>query len=677
MSSGPFATAEVARRREFACLAALVLLAIAVRVVYVLEMRASPLFDAPQMDAKYHVDWANAFARGEDFQPGPFFRAPLYQWFLGVCFRLFGPSLLVPRLLQTLFGGATVLLVYLIGARTFGARVAKLAGFFTAVSWVLVFYDGELLLESLTTPLNLLALWCFLRARAGGRPRDFVACGLALGLAAITRPNILLVGVAIALVELAVEHDAWRPRVRALAWTLLGAAAPILPLTFYNGLVGKDWVLISSQAGVNLWIGNNPRSDGTSAIVPGTRADWWGGYHDAIAAAEHAEGRELLPSEVSAHYTGRALAFWRDEPVAALKLSLHKLRLFWADWEIGNNEEPRFLARTYASITRVLPYSFAIVGALACLGLFGSRGKRAWPILVFAGVYALGVVAFFVCSRYRAPLVPIFLILAARGLEWSFETLRARRWLAFAPAAALAAGSLAVSLLPPAGLATDDANGHLVVGGADLAAGRRERAIEHFRAALSLQPTNWIARRQLALALRTGGDLDGAEREYLAVLGAHPDDTTALDELADLALARNRPELAADLARRLLAVAPYDARGDYTLGRASYAERDLAAARQAFQEALGKDPLAFGAAYALGLVELELGDPAASTRALEQALASPRAGDAPSFELDAWKRVITFYGERGDVENARTRLASALRRFPEAPELATLAAALR
>ena len=29
------------------------------------------------------------------------------------------------------------------------------------------------------------------------------------------------------------------------------------------------------------------------AIVPGTRADWWGGYHDSVRMAEEAEGRAL------------------------------------------------------------------------------------------------------------------------------------------------------------------------------------------------------------------------------------------------------------------------------------------------------------------------------------------------------------------------------------------------
>lgn len=133
VESAPDDSAKFRRTDTIWCVA-LVALALAVRIVYVLQMRGSPLFDAPQMDARYHVDWALAFARGEDFQPGPFFRAPLYPWFLGGCFEIFGPSLLVPRLVQATFGAATVALVYALGLRTYGRFVARLAALGTAVS---------------------------------------------------------------------------------------------------------------------------------------------------------------------------------------------------------------------------------------------------------------------------------------------------------------------------------------------------------------------------------------------------------------------------------------------------------------------------------------------------------------------------------------------------------------
>ena len=59
-----------------------------------------------------------------------------------------------------------------------------------------------------------------------------------------------------------------------------------------NYAEGDDLVLISSQGGVNFFIGNSAKADGKSAVAPGTRPGLWAGYRDSIAWAKAAEGRE-------------------------------------------------------------------------------------------------------------------------------------------------------------------------------------------------------------------------------------------------------------------------------------------------------------------------------------------------------------------------------------------------
>ena len=134
--------APAGTRRETWILAALFLLAVGLRVANALAMEASPFFHEPVMDPLFHVDWARSVASGEEFLPGPFFRAPLYPWFLGALFRLFGDGLLLPRLVQSLFGGVTALLTYMIARRAFGRREALLAGLFAATFWVLIYFDA-------------------------------------------------------------------------------------------------------------------------------------------------------------------------------------------------------------------------------------------------------------------------------------------------------------------------------------------------------------------------------------------------------------------------------------------------------------------------------------------------------------------------------------------------------
>jgi 4-amino-4-deoxy-L-arabinose transferase-like glycosyltransferase len=540
---------------EATLVVALVLLSFGLRVAYVLQSRSSPLFDAPQMDALYHVEWARAFARGAEFQDGPFFRAPLYPWALGIVFALFGDGLLLPRLLQAALGAVCTLLVYGIGRRAFDRRAGALAALLHATSWIAIFYDGELLLEALATPLFLLGLWLALGLAERPAPRGLLLTGLAFGLSAITRPNVLLFLPVLAawLFLRGARGRAGLVRVGLLA---LGTLAPILPITAINAAEG-DRVLISYQAGVNLWIGNNPHSDGSTAIAPGTRPDWWGGFEDTHAQAAQAEGRELRPSEVSRHYVRRTLAAIGDDPAWWLGHLAWKLRLFWMDWELGNNEEPRFFAQR--TFLRYLPVSFGSLAALAAIGLWAARrSDRAHaPLALFALVYTVSVVLFFVNARFRLPVLPVLAVYAAHGAWWIADAFAQRRRAAAAVAVAavvaLALGS--AWLVPDTVRRNSDSNGLLQLGQAELRAGDHAAALVQLERALELWPRNEVARDALGFLGRecfNAGDHETAVRAFRS-LGTHaPRDFDALFSLGSCELALDRPGPALEAFERAL-----------------------------------------------------------------------------------------------------------------------------
>jgi len=266
--------------------------------------------------------------------------------------------------------------------------------------------------------------------RALGRPSRgrWFATGVLYGLAAITRPNILIVALVVPFVtalgrRLAPAAAPVRARA-ALGEAFLFAAGlvlPIVPVTLHNALAGGDFVPIASQGGVNFYIGNNPVADGYTAIVPGTRATWWGGHDDAVALAERAEGRPLRASEVSAYWTAEGLAFLRAEPVAALRLYARKLYLFWWGAEISNNEHIYFLRRYSLPMQVTLWHAglyvpFGLVAPLAVLGIglgWVRLRARVVPLIAYVVLYMISVVLFFVCARFRLPVVPVLLLFAA------------------------------------------------------------------------------------------------------------------------------------------------------------------------------------------------------------------------------------------------------------------------
>ncbi len=434
-------------------LSAIFLAAFVLRVIYVLQVQSSPHFRTPVMDPLYHHEWAQAFAAGGTFWQGPYFRAPLYPWFLGAIYWLFGPdNPFAPRIVQAVLGSLSCALLYLIGRQVFSRAVAVIAGLAAATYWIFLYYDTELLIPVLIVFLDLLLLWLLLRTRARRSPLSWVACGLLLGVSAIARPNILLFAPAVVVWILALHRPCWR---RALGYALclfVGCVLPILPVTVRNYVIGDDLVLIASQSGVNFYIGNNPHSDGMSAIIKGDPGQWRPCYEAQIARAEKALGHPPKASEVSRWYFRQALRFMYEQPGRAAALLLKKLSYFWSHWEVSNNQDIYFVTGYYTPLVRYLPLGFWTVGPLGVLGLCLTfrRAKELFPLWGFVLVYMVSVVLFFVTARYRVPVVAVLILLASYSASWLFQALRARRWRSLIPAGmVLALMGLAAARTPP------------------------------------------------------------------------------------------------------------------------------------------------------------------------------------------------------------------------------------
>ena len=442
-----------------------VLVALAFRCLYLAEAWRDPAWHLLYLDEEYHVEWARSLATGEWRAPydalrsAPFFRAPLYPYFLAGVFRVFGDGLLVPRLVQLFLGSLSSALAYALGVKCFDRRVGLLTGLTCGLYWVLAYHDAEFLLPVLLVFLVLLGFVLAFSAAERRSPGLAALAGLSFGLFAITRPNILVFFPIAAWWAVVVARRLPPRRAAAFAGLLvLGMVLPPAAVTVRNGVVGGDWVVVASQGGVNFYIGNNPEADGMEAVVPGTRHTWWGGYEDTVKIAERAEGRELRPSEVSDFWFRRGVAYALDDPAGWLRLTGRKLVALVGAAEVPNNE-PYEARRTRYAAFRFSPVSFALLMGLTLAALpwmlragstrrekGAARHDLQWGFvrlaLAFVAVYGLSVVAFFVTGRYRVPLVPFVAMGASYALVTLYDRLRGGRW---PEAGALCAGSVALA----------------------------------------------------------------------------------------------------------------------------------------------------------------------------------------------------------------------------------------
>ncbi len=516
-------------------------LALAVRLLYLLRAGGEATFLSPGMDAEIYRTWAEALLAGTP-PAGPLFRAPLYPALIALLARLFGGDTFWPiRLLQVLLSAVSAGLLARLAGRWFGAAAGWIAGLGWAFYGMSIYFDGEGLIASLYTSLFILLLGVLERYRR--RPGSLRPAALAAGLLALMtllRANALAWWPVLLLLLLlppgARARGARRifPVAPLLAAFILAAAAA--PVITYNLRHGGGFT-ISTQGGINLYLGNHPGASGAWAVDPDFGRAWT--RTQVEERARQAEGKTLSTAGVNRHYTRRVLAFWTQRPGEALALLGRKLLLLANGREIGNN---RVLAPYLREVGGPLLAFLALIGfpLAALLGLPVVAG--AWrtapgarPALLFALVHAAVVVLFFVNARYRFPLAPVLVLLAAHGAARLPGLLRRaargdrRAALPLLLHAAAAALVLLPRPLPPEKNPQGEWQFHR--GTALLRLGRLPEARAALREALRLAPGRRDVHLNLGVCDLREGRLDSAEAQFLSELQVHPGSARAANDL--------------------------------------------------------------------------------------------------------------------------------------------------
>lgn len=526
---------------------ALLLFAVAllVRLVHVLAMRASPYFANPVIDAATYDDAARAIAAGRGHPDLIFWQPPGYAYFLGWIYAMAGPGYLAPRIIQAILGASSVVMTAWIGARAFGRRVGLAAGYGAALYGILVYYDGELLTPTLTIALQLAAVVVALLARE--RPersaRLWGGAGVLAGLASIvTAPSLVIA----ATLALAARRHAWA--------VLLGAALAIAPVTLRNLERGGEWIPISWNGGINLYIGNNPKYDETVAVRPDLH--WKRFVQEPRRAGLRGD------AAASNYFVGKVLAYAGSDPLGFARLQARKLYLLLAGNEIPRNQEI-YPARAYSPVLRLLlwkvpglAFPFGLLVPFGVLGL-AVAARRAPMLASVVIVYAVAVLAFFITARYRAPLVPLLLVFAAEGARWLLADAGPRE--RAVSAAALLTLFLAANLGQGPMPRTMNADAEYSLGVKYAMKGRAEDAERRYRAALELNPAYTEAWVNLGVLEATRGRTAEAEDSFRRGLALDGENTLALTDLAILREKSGDRAEALALYRRALAIDPADA----------------------------------------------------------------------------------------------------------------------
>ena len=113
-------------------LAAVWLLAFAVRVLYLWQIADAPFFGLRLGDAEAYHEWARRIAAGDWPGSGVFYQAPLYPYCLALIYSTVGESVAIVRLFQAMLGATSCALLGAAGIALFG-RAGLAAGLALAI----------------------------------------------------------------------------------------------------------------------------------------------------------------------------------------------------------------------------------------------------------------------------------------------------------------------------------------------------------------------------------------------------------------------------------------------------------------------------------------------------------------------------------------------------------------
>jgi 4-amino-4-deoxy-L-arabinose transferase-like glycosyltransferase len=376
----------------------------------------------PRFDESQYVLHARNLAAGNGYTDEnghlEVYWPPGYPAVLSVGYRLFGYRPFVGTALQVLLGIATIVLISTIGTAAFGTRIGRYAALLLAVYPTHVFYATLNLTEPLFTLLVMFAVLLLWRSLTGGAA-PIAAAGLVLGLAAYTRPVVLLFAGVLPVWYL-LQRWPFRKALAAVALSGGFTLLAVCPWLIRNHGVTGSWVEMSTEGGYNLWVGNYPgalggyahRREIHQAFQDGGGFDSARGYRLGLAAIAASPGRALLR-------VAQKLSYF---------FALETDGVLW-NFKGLDYSPPR------AAVFLLLALANAAYGwvlAFAILGLMGTSRSHplAGLLLALTGYLVLITSVFISDPRYHYVLIPLAAIFSVKGWleEWPIlrNAIRAR-----------------------------------------------------------------------------------------------------------------------------------------------------------------------------------------------------------------------------------------------------------
>lgn len=503
--------AYLSDRYSYFLLSAILFLALILRVAALLDLSNSVYFDFLLWDERVYHTWAVKIAN-ETFKSSSVYEfAPLPAYLMALIYKIFSPDILYIRLLNTIFGVLTCYLVYLIGKEMANRTTGLFACLIASLYKPFIVYSIVPLKTSLSVFLFALTIYLLMAILNKNSMIKTALLGVAAGLMLNVRGNFVII---IPLMPLVILWNIYRSRssLKILAANvvlyIVGLSISISPFMIRNYRVSGELALTTSQAGFNLYLGNNLENpDPYYRPVPFA---WSSPFKQGVQftiEASRRESKKLSPGEASSYWTHEVIKMALEHPAAFICKICQKILVFFNQFEVGDHYHIGFVSNfvkffkfPFFSLWLILPFGMAGMAVT----IFRSRKLLALSSVFF--LYALTLIAFFTNTRYRLPLLIILIPFAVMGIGHLVSCIKNRQFNRISIYSAIAIAFFVIEFLPVRG--TDDMtayyNTHAIILNSK---GFEDKAIQYWEESSRMnKPFSAFANLSLAAKYYTRGD---------------------------------------------------------------------------------------------------------------------------------------------------------------------------
>lgn len=387
----------------------------------------------PQNDAQMYWQWGLDLYRNGWMHPHneAYYQAPLYSMFIALIHHAGYHSIQTVIAIQLAIGVCSTLLCYATARHTLNPQWAWMAAVCFSFCPYIFFFETKLT----ATTLGLFLWLCFMLAMVRWIQKPswlfLVVSAFLFGLSVICRPNLLFTFPFLFISFLNRDWKDWNGLQHILSWQKMKYSviftcvviAMVYCVTARNYLASGEWVLLTGNSGVTLYMGNNPDAIGGLSVIPGLSNNIDDQVYGSIELASQLKGEPLTLNESSKFWMAKTVAYITQNPIHWVALLCKKLL-----WSVNYHPPAVNYSYLFESewlwVEKLLSIITAGILSIGIIALFHTNKFHTridlFYLMVILGYLSLTLV-YYASGRFLTTVIPVLAIMCAHYLQYLYN----------------------------------------------------------------------------------------------------------------------------------------------------------------------------------------------------------------------------------------------------------------